>query len=214
MALEDYFPTFVKYAEKAKASITRNPNDAVDYLIKYELSDYFGKDASAVDRASLRSGLEKTLEESRKKYSDELDGFIRKTGSKGSAMLNMYQQLHGYITGASGWYIAGAGLVLGGIKALWELPSMYKYLKKSHDWYGAMTHYLLTPVRSVLPVVGPALEAGAFERMVMKKVMKEAKYNFIKKYGDYTPASNLAQERMKMKIGDVIFDAEESRKAA
>ena len=77
-------------------------------------------------------------------------------------------------------------------------------MKKSHDWYGAIKHYALKPINYLLPLIGPALEAGSFERMVKKRVLKEAKYDFIKDNGDYKTFEEKLKIKLKKPLREVV----------
>lgn len=198
MGLEKYL---AQAAEKTLVSITKNKQRAADYLIKYELKDYFGQNIPEQDKERMKSGLEKQLDLAMKKYDAELNGLLRKAGSKGSMWLDVANQIYGYVSKTPVAYVGGLSTALFTGKTLLEVPALYRYAKKSKDWYGVGNYLALKPLRWLTPVVGPALESGAFERMVMKGIIKEAKYNFIKEHGDYIPV----KEKLKTPLADIIY---------
>lgn len=202
MGIEDYLS---KAAARTSVSITKNKDKAMDYLIKYELKDYFGNNISEEDKARFKSGLEKHLSGAVEKYDAELNGLLRKTGSKATMWLNVANQLYGFVSKVPVQYITGLNTALFAGKSLLEIPSLYRYAVKSKDWYGVANHIILKPLRWLTPVLGPALESGAFERMVMKGVLKQAKYDFIKDYGEYAPQKQTIKDKLKMPISNIIY---------
>lgn len=210
MGLVDYLSGAV---EKTKVAITKNKAGAVDYLMNHELKDYFHKDLPEEERARLKSSLEEIVNASMTKYDDELGGISRKVGTRGSMALNIANQLYGYVSKVPVSNVIGLSNALYAGKTIWEIPAMYRYLKKSKDWYGALGHYAMKPLIWLLPVLGPAIESGSFERMVMRGVLKDAKYNFIKKHGEYEAFEDRMQKTLKMPIQD-ISEYEPMKKAA
>ena len=198
MSLTDYLSRAVS---RTKVSFTRNKEDAVDYLMNHELKNYFSN-VPEEERARLKSSLEEKIGTAIEKYDGELNGLIRKVGSKSSMGVAIANDIYGYITKAPFANINGLATLLLAGKTILEIPALYHYLKKSGDLYGGVSYMLLKPIRYLLPVVGPALESGAFERMVMRGVLKEAKYDFIKEFGEYTPAEERMRETLKMPIAD------------
>lgn len=201
MGLVDYLS---KAVARTRASFSGNRDKMVGYLMKYELPTYFN-DLPADKRAGLQGALEQRVDAALTKYDKELGGILRKGVSKGSMGLAIANDVYAYISNAPLQNITGLGYALFGIKTAAEIPALYRYLKKSHDWYGAISHMVLKPLRYLIPIVGPALESGAFERMVRKRVMNEAKSEFIKEYGNYVPFEDHLKEQLKVPASDVIY---------
>jgi hypothetical protein len=198
-----------KAKDKVKADFTNSRKNQVDYIKKYSLANYFGEDVPEEKRRNYESALEKKVDSAYDKYHDELYGVARKASSKGAMALAAVNDISAYASQVPIANVTAAGLALFGLKTAIETPAMIRYGKKSKDWYGIGTHLLLKPVRYVVPVAGAALESGAFERMVRKRVRKEAKDDFLKEIGKYTPF----EERLKKKLKEPISDAT-YRKAA
>ncbi len=202
MNLEDYLSGAI---ERVKTSFSSDQRKMVDYLTKYELKDYFSSNASPEQKERLRSALEKKLQNNLAHYEKELNGLGRKVVSKGSMALGVANDLYAYVSNVPIMNVTGLGYALFGIKTLAEIPAFYRYVKKSGDWYGALTHILMKPVRYLIPVLGPALESGSFERMVRKRVMKETALDFIRDFGEYKPLKERVSEHLKTKVGDAIY---------
>jgi hypothetical protein len=197
-------------ASRTKVAFTKSKSGALDYLMKYELKNYFGGEVSEEEKQRLKSSLEKMLDSAYERYDSDMGGVLRKAGSKITMGLDIANQIYGYIGKSAVANVSGLSTALFAGKTLAEIPAMYKYLKKSKDWYGAGSFYLLKPIRWLLPVIGPALESGAFERMVMRGVMKEAKYKFIKEHGEYVKAEKRIKENMKQPLREITYLPEEA----
>lgn len=197
------FPTI---ADKARKSVRGYEKDAIAYLNKdKDLSAYLSASAPISQRERNRSLLEDKVAESIAKYDQELHGMTRKSVKYGAMGLAIANDLYALASPAAPFLgAAGLGYVLFGISTIAELPALYRYIKKSGDWYGAAVHVALKPLRYLIPIVGPALEAGAFERMVKRKAIKEAKYNFLREIGKYTSAKELVREKLEQPIHEAI----------
>jgi len=195
------------YVAKVRTSFSGDPGKWADYLAKYQLSDYFGKDSDGKvveKRPGDRSLLEEKVNEAAKKYSEGFSGVIRKVAAKGTMGAALAYQVYGLFSNAAIQSIGNATYGLFVLKTLAEAPYLAKYLKKSHDWYGAIYHNLLKPVRAAIPFIGPAFEAGAFERMVRKRIMYEARNEFLKEVKSYVPLEDRIKESLKKPIGSVL----------
>jgi len=203
MALEDYLHNAVG---RLRASFSSSRSGFINYLTKYDLKDYFSPDVPEAQRAQFRNSLEKKLDEHLARYDKELNGLGRKIVSKGTMGLAVANDLYAYVSNVPIANVTGLGYALFAIKTLAEIPALYQYAKKSGDWYGAITHLLLKPVRYLIPVIGPALESGAFERMVRKRVMKEVALDFIREHGEYQPLKDRVQKHLaSTTVGDAIY---------
>ncbi|MBX4196252.1 hypothetical protein KW805_01550 [Candidatus Pacearchaeota archaeon] len=202
MSLVDYVS---KAASRTRASFTSDRPRMLDYLKQHELKSYFAADVPEEDKQRMESALERKLDEHLARYDRELDGIGRKVSSKGSMALAVANDVFAYASNSPLANVTGLGYALFAIKSIAELPALYSYVKKSHDWYGALTHLALKPVRYVLPVVGPALESGSFERMVRKNVMNETKLDFIKDYGNYVPLEEKMHKTLKLPLNDSLY---------
>ena len=197
MTLVDYIK---QGAARTKTSFSRDKGKFADYLMTHELKNYFSDDVPEDQRVKLKGELEARIDTAMAKYDKELHGFARKAGSKGTMGLAVANDIYAYVSNVPIANVTGLGYALFAIKTAVELPAMYRYLKKSHDWYGALKHNLLKPARYLLPVFGAALESGAFERMVRKTVMKEAKHSFIKDFGDYVGFEDQIKNKLKQPL--------------
>ena len=200
MGLENYIH---KAADNIKLNHTTNKGKISDYLIKYDLKDYFSENLSEDERAKLKGDLEEKVGKSLVKYGDELRGLGRKTAAKGTMALAAINDLSAYLTRIPIPNVTGLGIALFGLKSLVEAPAMHRYLKKSNDWYGALKHYAMKPAHYLIPVIGAGLEAGSFERMVKNKAIKEAKISFLKEAQKYESLD----KRLKVKLQTPLSEA-------
>jgi ABC-type dipeptide/oligopeptide/nickel transport system permease component len=123
--------------------------------------------------------------------------------------------LYSLLSSTAPLYNSGAlSLILFGVKTIAEIPSLYRYIKKSKDWYGAAKMLLTRPIRYITPVLGPMLEAGAFERMVRNRIISETRAEFIKKFGEYQSNEDYVKGKMKMPLSEAIYLPEKMKKAA
>ena len=152
MALTDYL---YQAADRMKLNFDFNRDSITDYLMKYSLKDYFA-DVGKDEKALLKKDLERKVEESLGKFDGELRGLARKTATRGTMGLAMMNDLYAYISNVPIANVTGLGYALFGLKSAVEVPAMYRYLKKSHDWYGALKHYALKPINYLIPVIGGA----------------------------------------------------------
>ena len=201
-------------AENLKVKTPAIKEDVSDYLIRKDLKKYFSDDIPEGEKEKLRGDLEKRLENTIEKYQDELKGFARKTATRGSMGIALINDLSGYLTNVPFANVSGFAYALFALKTAAELPALYRYMKKSHDWYGATKHIALKPVNYLIPIIGPALEAGSFERMIKKKVISEAKYGFIKEHGDYVSFEEKIKEKLKTPIKEVLDKSKKGKYAA
>ncbi|PIN91219.1 hypothetical protein COU61_02315, partial [Candidatus Pacearchaeota archaeon CG10_big_fil_rev_8_21_14_0_10_35_13] len=221
MGLIDYLRDGVA---RTRASFSSNREKWQGYLTDHELTDYFGKGFSKKKDAELteeertrKGGLERITNSIIEKYDRELHGVLRKAATRGTMGLAVGNDLYSYIKDLPVANVTGIGYALFATKTLMEVPAMVRYLSKSHDWYGALKHYLMKPVNYLLPVIGGALEAGSFERMVRKRVMQEIKHEFIKQYGNYIPVEEKLKVAGSTKLKSAIYQgpgSEEKKKAA
>lgn len=65
-------------------------------------------------------------------------------------------------------------------------------------------------LRWLIPVIGSALESGAFERMIMRRVMTETKNNFLKEIGRYQNSKEYIHQKMKAPIQDLMIPFEKA----
>jgi hypothetical protein len=201
MALVDYLK---REAAKIKVSFSKDKDDFMDYLVKYNLKDYFIENMPQEERKRLRRSLEDKLESKLGKYSGEMDGIIDKTASNLPMALVIANDIYTYISNNPIANATDFAYSMFLFKTALEAPVIYRYLKKTKDWYGrldVLKHLALKPVRYVLPVIGPALEAGALRRMVRRRVLKEVTSDFIKEHGDY----QTFEEKFKEKLSYPIF---------
>lgn len=205
MGLEKYLE---KAVAKTRVSFSSNKEKWTDYLTKYELKDYF-EGVPDERKEQLRNTLENKLEEARDRFKTELGGLRglgRKVVSKGSMLGLIANDFAAYFTKVGLWSNSALIFPAYAIKTLSELPALYRYVKKTKDWYGALKHSLLKPIRMIIPFLGAALESGSFDRMVRKRVLKEAKYSFIKEIGKYIPMKEKVKEKLKKPLFEVISD--------
>jgi hypothetical protein len=131
-----------------------------------------------------RDLLEYEIKIASQKYEDVLKDWKKALG-KPAGILALANDIYGYIRGIPFPYIIGTKFLLQGFKTLTEIPAIYHYLKESKDVYGVLKYMIMKPISYILPVVGPALDMGVFERMVKHRIAQEAKRNFLKKIGKY-----------------------------
>ena len=157
------------------------------------------------EQGRLREALEGIVRTYVTKYQENLRGLGRKVTTGGAAILSVANDI--YAAGFSVLPLAWAGAVkavnmVGSTLA--ELPALYRYVKKSRDWYGAGEHLLLKPVKYLIPFIGPALDLGSFNRMVGRRIRKESKFAFLKEVQGYRPIGKVMRERIHQPIGDAI----------
>ena len=179
-----------------------------DYVQKYELSDYFGNDVPQEYKDRFSKGLDRITDEVTDKYATELRSLVRTPVGKGSMALAVLNDLSAYVTTTPFDNVTALGYALFAAKTAAEVPATVRYLSKTKDWYGALEvagHFLLKPVRYLLPIIGPALESGAFERMVKRRVRREVVRKFVESYGKYEPLEDRLAERAKEPLRDHVY---------
>ncbi len=200
---------------KTKVSFSDNKDKFRDYLIGYELRDYFGDEVPEEEKDRLRSSLEQKLDSKLDHYHTELEGIVRRTASKGTMGLAILNDLSAYVSNIPILNVTGFGYALFALKTAAEAPALRRYWQKTHDWYGAADlggYMLMKPARYLLPGIGAYLEAGAFERMVRKRVLKEVKAEFIKEHGKYQEFEERLKDKLKQPVHTTID--REKKKAA
>lgn len=204
MSLENIVKKGVDYAKLQ--FLPANKERMKDYVVKYDLDRYFSDDVSKEDKERFRRGLEEITSRTMDKYGSELEGTFRKVASKGSMALAVLNDIYAYASSVVPIFnVARLGVYLFSGKSIAEAPALIKYVRKSKDVKGAIKHVLLKPVRYLIPVVGAALESGAFERMVKKGIRKEIVREFIKRYGNYAPIEERLREKLKDRLEDSIY---------
>lgn len=193
-----------KVVDKVKVNLSRNTGRAVDYLMKHDLKTYFAENVPEEERQRRKSFLESRVDETSKKYGDELKGIARKGITRGSMGLAVLNDAYAYVSAVPIANVTGLGYALFAAKSIAELPGIYHYMKKSHDWYGALGHYAMKPINYLIPVVGGAIEAGSFERMVMRRVRKESRDDFIREFGHYKTFESRLQEQKKKPLREAV----------
>ena len=212
MSLENIVKKAVDYAKLQFLPVSREKMK--DYISEYDLKNYFSDKVSEEDKERFRKGLEAITNEKMDKYESELGGTLRKAASKGTMGLAFLNDLYAYVSKVPIGNVTALGYVLFAAKSIVEVPALARYVKKSGDWYGAIEHVLLKPVRYLIPAAGAALESGAFERMVKKGIRKEIVREFAKRYGDYVPIEERLQEKLKEPLKDNIYVMPEKKKLA
>jgi len=202
MGLEKYLSSAVS---RIKASFSSDRKKWADYLEKYELKDYFSPDLSDEQRDELRGKLEKIVQAKTKDYDKILGNTLRKVSTSTTMGVEIANDIYSFVSNTVPLYnsMALRGLLFG-LKSVAEIPDLYRYIKKSGDWYGALKFIALKPVNYLIPILGEALEAGAFDRMVRKGIMKEAKYEFIKENGEYAKPALVVKSRLKKPLRDAV----------
>ncbi|HLC53300.1 MAG TPA: hypothetical protein VJK03_02035 [Candidatus Nanoarchaeia archaeon] len=202
----DYRARIQQSVEKARKGIKGYNEKTIEYLTEHDkdVRRYFSSDVPPEQQQRFRSMLEEKVGSSLAKYDEQLHGIGRKLTKRGAMGIAVVNDVSAYLSRVPLLNAASFGYLLFGISTLAELPALYRYLKKSHDWYGALGHIALKPVRYLLPVVGPALEAGAFERMVKRRATREAKTAFLKEMGVYEPINERVKGKLRMPIGSVL----------
>lgn len=200
MSLENIVKKAVDYVKLQFLPASREK--MVDYITKYDLKKYFGEDISEDEKERFKKGLEDISNKTMDRYSTELGGIFRKATSKGTMGLAALNDLYAYVSKVPFDNVTALGYVLFAAKSIAEVPALWRYVNKSGDWYGAITHVFLKPLRYLIPVAGAALESGAFERMVKKGARKEIVREFARRYGDYVPI----EDRLREKLGEPLKD--------
>lgn len=179
-----------------------------DYVQKYELKDYFGDDVPKEYRDRFSKGLDRITDEVTDKYASELRSLVRTPIGKGAMALAVANDIGAYVTSTPFDNVTALGYALFAAKSLSELPAAARYIRKTKDWYGALSvagHFLLKPLRYILPVIGPALESGAFERMVKRRVRREIVRRFAESYGKYEPLEERLSERVHEPLRNHVY---------
>ncbi len=176
-----------------------------DYVRNYELSNYFKEDVREDYRIKFNKDLSEITDEVTERYSSELFGWVRSPVGKGSMALAIANDISAYSTNVPFDNVTALGYVLFAAKTIAELPALKRYVEKSHNWYGAINHIILKPLRYLIPIVGPALESGAFERMVKRTVRKEIARKFIERNGDYESIQDRLKEKLSQPLKEHMY---------
>lgn len=198
MNLEDKVGNWI---DRTRKYISRRPEDFSSYLKNGRLREYFEKIPEEQVRERERI-LTNCIRTSRDKYQTKLKG-VRKVITKPSMAAAVVNDIYSLISKAPIANFSAVSYVLFGVKTMAELPAMLRYLRKSHDWYGAARWALMKPVNYILPIVGPMIESGSFERMVKRRVLYEAQNKFLKEIGVENEKSK-TKRVLKRSIGEFI----------
>lgn len=180
-----------------------------DYVANYELKDYFRDDVPQEYRDKFSKGLDRITEEVTTKYESELRGIVRTPIGKGTMALAVANQISYLADVIPGGNVAKFVYDMFRAKTITEIPALYRYFKKAETWYGGLydvaKHLVLKPVRYLLPIIGPMLESGAFERAVKRRVRKEVVRRFAEAYGKYEPVEDRLKERVKEPLRGHVY---------
>lgn len=180
-----------------------------DYVSKYELESYFNDSVPKEYKDRFSQGLDRITEEVTDKYATELRSLVRTPVGKGAMALTVANDLSAYVSTVPFENVSYLGAVGFAVKTFAEVPALYRYFKKSQTWYGGLydiaKHLVLKPARYLLPVIGPALESGAFERMVKRRVRKEVVRKFAEAYGKYEPLNERITQKMKEPLRENVY---------
>lgn len=180
-----------------------------DYVEKYELKDYFKDDVPQEYRDKFSKGLDRITDEVTDKYASELRSLVRTPIGKTTMALAVANHLRYYADVVPAGNVARLVFDLFTAKTIAEVPALYRYFKKAETWYGGLydvaKHLVLKPVRYLLPVIGPMLESGAFERMVKRRVRKEVVRRFAESYGKYEPLEERLAQRVKEPLREHVY---------
>jgi len=212
MSLENIVKKAVDYVKLQFLPASRER--MVDYITNYDLKKYFGEDISEDEKERFKKGLEDISNRTMDRYSTELGGVFRKAASKGIMGLAVFNDLYAYVSKVPIDNVTALGYFLFVAKSIAEVPALWRYVNKSGDWYGAISHVLLKPVRYLIPIAGAALESGAFERMVKKGTRKEIVREFVRRYGDYVPIEDRLRDKLKEPLKDNIYILPRKREMA
>ena len=138
------------------------------------------------ERVRREGKLESYVDGAIAKYDESLAGLGRKITGRGSMGTAFVNDIYSMYSKAPFANFSAASYVLFGVKTLAELPAVYKYMKKSHDWYGLLKFAIMKPINYVIPIIGPAIESGSFDRMVKNRARYEAKERFLEMVGAET----------------------------
>src|SRR3989344_6784391 len=193
-----------KFLSKVKVDfLPTNRKRLEEYVQQYELKDYFSSDVDPKYQENFRLGLERITNDVVCKYDSELRSLIRTPVAKGTMALAVLNDLAAYVTATpfSGVAKFGFDLFLG--KTATEIAAMRRYTNKSGDYGAYGRHLLLKVPRYLLPIIGPALESGAFERMVKRRIRKEITLRFREQYG--TPLEDRLNNKMRESLRDNAY---------
>lgn len=199
MALEKKVEDAIRGAKDYVSAATPSIQE---YMKSKRLSRHL-EGLSQDERREREGVLEGYVTQAVSKYDTELNGILRKGVTRGSMTLAFLNDIYSLVSSTPFKYTSAVSYVLFGIKTLAEVPALYRFVKKSKDWYGALQWAAMKPVSYLLPFVGPALEAGIFERIVKNRVMYEAEKNFLKAIGNETNSDRI-KKSLKTKMGDII----------
>ncbi|PIN89205.1 hypothetical protein COU57_06375 [Candidatus Pacearchaeota archaeon CG10_big_fil_rev_8_21_14_0_10_32_14] len=169
--------------------------------LRKDLGSYF-ENLSEKEKQIRVSKLEEYVDSSIQKYDTELHG-IRKVVTKPAMAAAFANDIYSLVSKAPFSNFSAASYILFGAKTLAEIPAVYRYMKKSGDWYGSLKWALMKPIDYLIPVIGPAIENGLFERIVKKRVMYEAKNRFLKNVGAVSETDRV-KYGFRQKLGDVL----------
>lgn len=68
-------------------------------------------------------------------------------------------------------------------KALMEVPTMYRHVKDTKDWYGAAEWLLSKPIALFIPYLGAAYDIDVVNRVIKKQAIREGLNSFLKEKG-------------------------------
>lgn len=196
-----------KAVRKAREYLGNGPTRE-DMLIslKKDLRTHF-EGVDEVERARRYSKLEAYVDGAIAKYDDNLKGIGRKIVGRGSMGTAFANDIYSLYSKAPFMNFSAASYVLFGAKTLAEVPAVVRYMAKSHDWYGLLKFAVMKPINYLIPILGPAIESGSFERMVKTRARYEAKDRFLEMVGAET-----GKEKMKRIVKKPFRDLVDSVK--
>lgn len=189
---------------KAREYISGPNRDGMIARLKEDLRPYL-TNISDEERGRRYGQLEAYLDASVAKYDTELHG-IRKAATVPAGAAAFLNDVYSLVSRAPFENFAAGSYVFMGAKALAQVPAVYRYLKKTHDWYGALGAAEWAGFKTLgflVPVIGPLLDTGRFEKIVKRRVMYEARNKFLAAIGKETETDKI-KRHLKHKVGDLI----------
>lgn len=183
--LNSITPRINSVITKTRDYLTGTERDIFSKLADKDLRRYF-EGIPEEERIRRESLLERCVGESIAKYDTELHG-MRKLITKPSMLAAALNDIYSFVSTKPIGNFSVFSYILFGVKTIAEIPAMYRYLKKSHDWYGALKWAIMKPIDYIIPVIGPMIESGLFERIVKSRVAYEAKNRFLEAVGSREP---------------------------
>lgn len=197
--VKDYFIVPKKAESMAKY--------ALDHYLDSQTKETIFGDKTEEEKKLLYTGLRDKMQIKLMDYMTSLDNMSFKLSKSAGLAALVSDTFHMVDITPFDRFGSYLGAVLA-VKAIAEMPKMYKYMVKSGDFYGLMEWAGMKAVAWFLPVIGPMADLNSAQRIIKKGIIKQGLNDFLSDQGiTKEPLYKRIYERVKKIAGPVFTPA-------